>query len=49
MVPIATRLLAIPFVLFRPERFLGRAFGPAKYFPFGGPGSPVEVEVTARA
>jgi cytochrome P450 len=66
VVPIATRLLAVPFELkgytlpagvsvgvatglvhyredlypeptrFRPERFLGRSFGPAEYFPFGG-------------
>jgi cytochrome P450 len=66
VVPIATRLLALPFELkgytlpagvsvgvatglvhyredlypeptrFRPERFIGRSFGPAEYFPFGG-------------
>jgi cytochrome P450 len=66
VVPIATRLLALPFTLkgyalpagvsvgvatglvhyredlypeparFRPDRFIGRTFGPAEYFPFGG-------------
>jgi cytochrome P450 len=66
VVPIATRLLAVPFELkgytlpagvsvgvatglvhyredlypdptrFSPERFIGRSFGPAEYFPFGG-------------
>jgi cytochrome P450 len=66
VVPIATRLLAVPFQLkgytlpagvsvgvatglvhyredlypeptrFHPDRFIGRTFGPAEYFPFGG-------------